>query len=156
MRRDPARVKLLQPPQLICLQPGRISNYVFYCLASPLARIAKNGNKNGQLPQPVRFDLLVWMKLEKERCEQWVSDARMMPSIVLGDFASLIRLSITIVSPQAAEPSRTFWQFTSSFEVACGQIIAQQNSARTKLRSRDEPRRRPQSMVVRQHSNRVV
>jgi hypothetical protein len=36
------------------------------------------------------------MKLQEERCEQWVSDAGKVLWIVLGDFASLIRLSITI------------------------------------------------------------
>ena len=44
------------------------------------------------------------VNLQEERCEQWVSDAGRMISLLLCDIASLSRLSITSIWQPAARP----------------------------------------------------
>jgi hypothetical protein len=113
MRRDSPRVKLLNAPKLIRLQARGVSNYVFYFPGPPSARHSKTGNENAKLPNRGALPNCIGRKLQEECCEQWVSDAGKVLSILLGDFASLIRLSITIrvrsQAPKTWEDNRTYW-----------------------------------------------
>ena len=96
MRSDSPRVKLLNAPKLIRLQARGVSNYVFYFPGPPSARHSNTGNENAKLPNRGALPNCIGRKLQEECCEQWVSDAGKVLSILLGDFASLLRLSITI------------------------------------------------------------
>jgi hypothetical protein len=72
---------------------------------------AKPALKVASLRSLERWRSVAGRKLQEERCEQWVSDAGMVLSILLGDFASLIRLSITI---RFAGKLPTSWKTTAS------------------------------------------
>ena len=101
MRGDTSGVKLFQPANLIWFQTGGISDYVFDNSIPPCTRLVKTRDQNEKALKRGPILFCGRLKLQEERCEQWVSDARKMLSILLGDFASLIRLSITIIYWQA-------------------------------------------------------
>ena len=72
-----------------------ITSFIFH--APPSARTQQNLIESGKLPnRGASAEFVLDVKLQEECCEQWVSDAGKVLSILLCDFASLIRLSITI------------------------------------------------------------
>jgi hypothetical protein len=105
MRVDSPGVKLLDTTNLIWLQAGCITDYVLDVSSPPVMRKATNPSESERIAinRLVEFDVRV--KLQEERCEQWVSDAGGLPSLLLCDNASLSRLSITIsVHKSASRP----------------------------------------------------
>ena len=110
MRSDSPRVKLLNAPKLIRLQARGVTNYVFYFPVPPFVGQSKTGNENAKFPNRGTLPNCIGRKLQEECCEQWVSDAGIVLSILLGDFASLIRLSITVkVCLQASKTWDDVW-----------------------------------------------
>ena len=104
MWRYPPGVELFDAAKLIGLEPRGISDYVFYFSMPPIAQCCKIRTKNVVRPNRRAVMNWVWLKLQEERCEQLVSDAGKVLWILLGDFASLIRLSITINWLASVEP----------------------------------------------------
>jgi hypothetical protein len=136
---NPSGVKLFYAAKLIRLQAGGISQYVFYSSVPPLAWSCKTRNESSKLPRPGAPAFCVGRKLQEERCEQWVSDARNVLSILLGDFASLIRLSIAIkVCRQASfTPTKTDRAIgTAAIRLLARRIIAQGNTPGSNARCR--------------------
>ena len=104
MWRNSPGVELLYAAKLIRLEARCVSDYVFYFSAPPIPQCRKIRTKNGARPNRRAVMNWVWLKLQEERCEQLVSDAVKVLWILLGDFASLIRLSITVSWTASVEP----------------------------------------------------
>lgn len=106
MRIDSPGVKLLDTTNLIWLKARCITDYVLDIPSPPVMRKVTNPSESERIAINRLIEFDVRMNLQEERCEQWVSDAGELPSLLLCDIASLSRLSITISVHKSASRFR--------------------------------------------------